>query len=78
MHFVFSEDGCLSRVGNILVSEFQGDLLKISHDSEENDLSKLHGYLTNERGAVVLQILNIIGITVCFAAFRYFALSIVE
>ena len=60
------DDNCLSRVGSVLVGEFQGDLLKISHESEENDLSKLQDYLSHGRGAVVLQVLNTIGITVCF------------
>jgi hypothetical protein len=69
---LFRGDSCLSRVGNVLVGEFQADLLKISHESEENDLSKLHVYLSRGRGAVVLQILNTIGITVCFSHIRAF------
>jgi len=49
----------------MLVSEFEDDLTAISSSSDENDLSKLRQYLTAGRGKVILQLLSVIGITVC-------------
>jgi len=59
------EDSCLCHVSSMLVTEFEDDLTAISSCSDENDLSKLSQYLTAGHGQVILQILSIIGLTVC-------------
>ena len=62
----------MKSVSNILAGEFLVDVQHICSTSEDDDVTQLQEYLLRGRGAILLKVLNTIGVQVK----KYISLSI--
>ncbi len=61
---IISNSSDMKSVSNILAGEFLVDVQQICSTSADDDVTKLEEYLLRGRGAVLLKVLNTIGVQV--------------
>ncbi len=67
----------MKSVSNILAGEFLVDVQQICSTSADDDVTKLEEYLLRGRGAVLLKVLNTIGVQVNIQMIFPFTLIII-
>lgn len=61
----------MKSISNILAGEFLVDMHHICQTSDDDDISQVQAYLQQGRGAILLRVLNTIGVQVC-SAFKFY------